>query len=101
MAKQIRLSNIEVASAILRSVESPTARLNLFETPPRFLDLSLLPCRGATQDLRSLDQSRLRSESPCSPFRRDQARSKRSRFITLVHAATKSFTNFSLESEQA
>ena len=24
------------------------------------------------------------------PFRRDQARSKRSRFITLVHAATKS-----------
>src|SRR5215467_7585446 len=30
--------------------------------------------------------------------RTDQARSKRSRFITLVHAATKSFTNFSFES---
>jgi hypothetical protein len=30
-----------------------------------------------------------------------QARSKRSRFITLVHAATKSFTNFSFESAQA
>ena len=29
---------------------------------------------------------------------RPQARSKRSRFITLVHAATKSFTNFSFES---
>jgi hypothetical protein len=32
---------------------------------------------------------------------RDQARSKRSRFITLVHAATKSFTNFSFESAHA
>src|SRR5690242_11844598 len=31
----------------------------------------------------------------------DQARSKRSRFITLVHAATKSFTNFSFESAHA
>jgi len=31
----------------------------------------------------------------------DQAMSKRSRFITLVHAATKSFTNFSFESAQA
>jgi hypothetical protein len=30
-----------------------------------------------------------------------EARSKRSRFITLVHAATKSFTNFSFESAQA
>src|SRR5664280_1749430 len=34
-------------------------------------------------------------------FRRDQARSKRSSFITLVHAATKSFTNFSFESAHA
>ena len=33
--------------------------------------------------------------------RSDQARSKRSRFITLVHAATKSFTNFSFESAHA
>ncbi len=33
--------------------------------------------------------------------RPDQARSNRSRFITLVHAATKSFTNFSLESAHA
>ena len=31
----------------------------------------------------------------------DQARSKRSRFITLTHAATKSATNFALESELA
>src|SRR5580658_464363 len=36
-----------------------------------------------------------------SPFRRDQARSKRSRFVTLVHTATKSFTNFSFESAHA
>jgi hypothetical protein len=35
------------------------------------------------------------------PLGGDQARSKRSRFITLVHAATKSFTNFSFESAQA
>jgi very-short-patch-repair endonuclease len=35
------------------------------------------------------------------PVRRDQASSKRSRFITLVHAATKSFTNFSRESAHA
>ena len=34
-------------------------------------------------------------------FRRDQARSKRSSFITLVHAAAKSFANFSLASAQA
>ena len=33
--------------------------------------------------------------------RRDQARSKRSAFITLVQAATKSFANFSLASAQA
>ena len=33
--------------------------------------------------------------------RGSEARSKRSRFITLFHAATKSFTNFSLESAQA
>ena len=35
------------------------------------------------------------------PFSRDQARSKRSAFITLVHAATKSFTNFSFASAHA
>jgi hypothetical protein len=34
-------------------------------------------------------------------LRRDQARSKRSRFITLSHAATKSFTNLSFESAHA
>ncbi len=34
-------------------------------------------------------------------FGRSEARSKRSRFITLFHATTKSFTNFSLESAQA
>src|SRR5579864_3058075 len=34
-------------------------------------------------------------------FRPTQARSKRSRFITLVQAATKSFANFSLESADA
>ncbi len=36
-----------------------------------------------------------------SRFRRGQATSKRSWSITLVHAATKSFTNFSLESMHA
>ncbi len=34
-------------------------------------------------------------------FRPAQARSKRSRFITLFQAATKSFTNFSFESSEA
>ena len=34
-------------------------------------------------------------------FPSDQAKSKRSAFITLVHAATKSFTNFSFESAHA
>jgi len=34
-------------------------------------------------------------------FCSDQARSKRSRFITFVHAATKSFANFSFESAHA
>lgn len=34
-----------------------------------------------------------------APIGRLQARSKRSRFITLAQAATKSFTNFSLASE--
>jgi len=33
-------------------------------------------------------------------FRRSQARSKRSRFITLVHAATKSATHFSCASAE-
>src|SRR5580692_12705714 len=41
------------------------------------------------------------ARSPRKPFRRDQARSKRSRSIILVHAATKSFTNFSFESAHA
>ena len=35
------------------------------------------------------------------PHRRHDARSNRSRFITLLHAATKSFTNFCLLSSQA
>ncbi|RPK85753.1 hypothetical protein EES45_01240 [Streptomyces sp. ADI97-07] len=35
------------------------------------------------------------------PGRQDQTRSNRSRFITLSHAATKSFTNFSLASSLA
>ena len=35
------------------------------------------------------------------PGRRDQATSNRSRFMTLVHAATKSLTNFSLASSLA
>ena len=35
------------------------------------------------------------------PGRNDQARSNRSRFITLSHAATKSFTNFSFASSLA
>ena len=34
-------------------------------------------------------------------FGQSEARSKRPRFITLSHAATKSFTNFSLESAEA
>ena len=38
---------------------------------------------------------------PSKTLRKDQARSKRSRFITLVHAATKSFTNFSFASAHA
>jgi hypothetical protein len=41
------------------------------------------------------------SPAPKKPFRRDQTRSKRSRFITLVHAATKSLANFSFESAHA
>jgi methylglutaconyl-CoA hydratase len=36
--------------------------------------------------------------SSCFPLRGDHARSKRSRSITLAHAATKSFTNLSFES---
>jgi hypothetical protein len=44
-----------------------------------------------------------RELAPARPiyFSLDQARSKRSLFITLVHAAMKSFTNFSFESAQA
>jgi hypothetical protein len=38
---------------------------------------------------------------PAKPFRPDQASSKRSRFITLTQAATKSFTSFSFASAQA
>ncbi len=38
------------------------------------------------------------SPFPCLP---NQATSKRSWFITLVHTAAKSFTNFSLESAHA
>src|ERR1700730_4682362 len=44
---------------------------------------------------------RSRARSRQNLFRRNQARSKRSKFITLVHAATKSFTNFSFESAHA
>ena len=40
------------------------------------------------------------ASQPCAT-RLDQARSKRSRFMTFIQAATKSFTNFSCESEQA
>jgi hypothetical protein len=42
-----------------------------------------------------------RSASSADPGTPDQAMSKRSRFITLFHAATKSRTNFSFESRHA
>jgi hypothetical protein len=51
----------------------------------------------APDDRLRIDRSDLLSIS----LRRDQASSKRSRFITLFQAATKSFTNFSFESAQA
>ena len=40
-------------------------------------------------------------EQPIHEVNGGQARSKRSRFITLVHAATKSLTNFCFASAQA
>ena len=49
--------------------------------------------RGGTRQLRE-GQELIRPKRHC----RVRARSKRSAFITLVHAATKSFTNFSFES---
>jgi len=51
------------------------------------------------------NRSRTRLMDPPAQALRDpssgQPRSKRSRFITLVHATTKSLTNFSCASEQA
>ena len=46
-------------------------------------------------------RSRLRVLGPGRPVLQDQARSKRSRFITLFQAATKSRTNACCESLQA
>jgi hypothetical protein len=46
-------------------------------------------------------RSRLRCERPLSPFLRDHARSKRSRFITLLQAVAKSRTNACCESLHA
>jgi hypothetical protein len=60
-----------------------------FETPPLLSLTSASVERGA-------------GFSPAAtPLRRNQARSKRSAFITLVQAATKSLTNFSLASPLA
>ena len=48
------------------------------------------------------DRLRIDQSNPLSiSSRRNQTSSKRSRFITLFQAATKSFTNFSFESAQA
>ena len=63
---------------------------------------------GVGQVLRILDRART-TQCPVEvalvlagrAFGRDQARSKRSAFITFVHAATKSCTNFSLLSSCA
>ena len=65
---------------------------------------------GAAERLRDADRrwrcgrallKRLGSRCLLKPISENQARSKRSKCITLVQAATKSFTNFSFESAQA
>ena len=64
---------------------------------------------GASYAPTSLEKRQLRFADPNNGhrtrltafFRQAQGRSKRSRFITLVHAATKSLTNFSSESAHA
>ena len=53
------------------------------------------------QDVKGGVSSRLETPPLETGFRIDQARSKRSRFITLSHAATKSFANFSFASAEA
>jgi uncharacterized membrane protein YtjA (UPF0391 family) len=61
--------------------------------------------RAASTEGRDTAKGRRLVTAPAFAFQRtfsqDQARSKRSAFITLVHAATKSFTNFSFASAQA
>src|SRR5690242_16735606 len=56
---------------------------------------------GSSSRLQTVIRSRRDADTASRRFffvRKNQAMSKRSRFITLFHAATKSFTNFSFES---
>ncbi len=79
--------SFQATRRLQRLAESEGARSSPREprkAPPQFLLIQTTET--------GLDRSR---------FRRGQATSKRSWSITLVHAATKSFTNFSLESVHA
>ena len=69
--------------------------LGLHVLPPRTVERSQPPYRGGGTGcgLRLPP-----NEKPSKIFAGDQARSNWSRLITLLHAATKSFTNFPFES---
>ncbi|HKN49087.1 MAG TPA: hypothetical protein VJ010_02555 [Actinomycetota bacterium] len=78
----------------------------VFDPPPSYLAvpwlylslvgaLTLAAAAGAELTVRAASSGRVEALRDLSPDS-DQARSKRSRFMTLSHAATKSRTNFSL-----
>ena len=73
-----------------------------FRRAELWLDDSTLLSRHVTSKIaRSFDlQFGIRFKSTRRRICRDQARSNRSRFITLFHAATKSLRNFPWESSQ-
>ncbi|WP_436846895.1 S1 family peptidase [Streptomyces atratus] len=81
------------------SGDRPTARGTLSGAPPVRPRVSTSRWRRTMS--RSFGLRMSRSAGVGRPGRHDQTRSNRSRFITLSHAATKSFTNFSFASSLA
>ncbi|SRR5713226_5196733 len=87
-----KLASHSVTSAIKTLAESEGARSGP-RAPRKATNFGFLPDpNNRNEQWHQIDSS---------PFHRAQARSKRSWSITLVHAATKSFTNFSFESAHA
>ena len=88
-----RVTSIKVGGTVYERSKKVTRVRETFRFSGRWIDRPLNRLLQLIEWLHNRKISKI--------FTLDHARSKRSRFITLFHAATKSFRNFCWPSEQA